>query len=52
MPRSRAFAFVTKEIEEVLPPVVFFAVELDARLGRGERAKIFFARHTPKVRSP
>jgi hypothetical protein len=26
MPRSRALAFVIKELEEVLPPVVFFAV--------------------------
>lgn len=26
MPRSRALAFVIKEIEEILPPVVFFAV--------------------------
>jgi hypothetical protein len=36
--------------------VLFFiytsASELDARLGRGELAKIFFARHAPKVRSP
>ena len=26
MPRSRVLAFVIKELEEVLPPVVFFAV--------------------------
>jgi hypothetical protein len=26
MPRSRALAFIIEEIEEVLPPVVFFAV--------------------------